>query len=98
MYIFLELLEHSSLQVRGTSKEDHYEMREYSLDVIENEDDLSIAMKGRLFPIYPSKGGLKPHFFRDIMIRFIAIIVSLLFLMKFSSETIILFRMKFKFL
>ncbi|CAO2829959.1 unnamed protein product [Amaranthus hypochondriacus] len=56
-------------KVRGTSKVDHYEMREYSLDVIENEDDLSIAMKGRLFPIYPSKGGLKPDFFRDIMTR-----------------------------
>lgn len=56
-------------KVKGTSKEDHYEMREYSLDVIENEDDPSVPINGRPFPIYPSKGGIKPQFFRDIMTR-----------------------------
>ncbi|XP_021746795.1 ATP-dependent DNA helicase homolog RECG, chloroplastic-like isoform X2 [Chenopodium quinoa] len=56
-------------KVKGTSKEDHYEMREYSLDVIENEDDPSVPIEGRPYPIYSSKGGLKPQFFRDIMTR-----------------------------
>ncbi|XP_048502084.1 ATP-dependent DNA helicase homolog RECG, chloroplastic isoform X2 [Beta vulgaris subsp. vulgaris] len=56
-------------KVRGTSKEDHYEMKEYSLDLIENEDDPSVPMNGRPYPIYPSKGSLKPQFFRDIMTR-----------------------------
>lgn len=56
-------------KVRGTSKEDHYEMREYSLDVIDNEQDPSVPVKGRPYPIYPSKGGLKPQFIRDILTR-----------------------------
>ncbi|XP_056696617.1 ATP-dependent DNA helicase homolog RECG, chloroplastic isoform X3 [Spinacia oleracea] len=56
-------------KVKSTSKEDHYEMREYSLDVIENEDDPSVPIKGRPYPIYPSKGGLKPQFFKDVMMR-----------------------------
>lgn len=56
-------------KVRRTSKEDHYEMGAYSLDVIENEEDSSILEKGRLYPIYPSKGGLKAQLLREIMTR-----------------------------
>lgn len=75
---FLKILENKhkegdivcvSGKVRSTSKEDHYEMREYTLDVIENEEDSSIPEKGRPFPIYPSKGSLKPQFFREIITR-----------------------------
>lgn len=75
--IFYEFLKHLWLQVKSTSKEDHYEMREYSLDVIENEDDPSVPIKGRPYPIYPSKGGLKPQFFKDVMMRSIATIYTI---------------------
>ncbi|XVF02841.1 hypothetical protein REPUB_Repub04eG0209200 [Reevesia pubescens] len=55
-------------KVRALSK-DHYEMREYSIDVLKDENDSSIITKGRAYPIYPSKGGLKPDFLRDIIAR-----------------------------
>ncbi|PPD79120.1 hypothetical protein GOBAR_DD23952 [Gossypium barbadense] len=53
-------------KVRALSK-DHYEMREYSIDVLKDENDSSVITKGRPYPIYPSKGGLKPCFLRDII-------------------------------
>ncbi|PON98163.1 ATP-dependent DNA helicase RecG [Trema orientale] len=46
---------------------DHYEMREYNIDVLEDDKDSSFHAKGRPYPIYPSKGGLKPNFLRDIV-------------------------------
>ncbi|TYI93961.1 hypothetical protein E1A91_D02G171300v1 [Gossypium mustelinum] len=55
-------------KVRALSK-DHYEMREYSIDVLKDENDSSVITKGRPYPIYPSKGGLKPCFLRDIIPR-----------------------------
>ncbi|XP_074274939.1 ATP-dependent DNA helicase homolog RECG1, chloroplastic/mitochondrial isoform X2 [Silene latifolia] len=54
---------------RTTSKKDHYEMREYSVDIIKNEGDSSLPAKGMPYPVYPSKGGLKPQFFKDIIGR-----------------------------
>ncbi|KAK9676397.1 hypothetical protein RND81_11G074200 [Saponaria officinalis] len=75
---FLKILENkhkegdivcASGKVKITSKEGHYEMRAYSLDVIENEGESSLSMKGGPYPIYPSKGGLKPQFFKDIIAR-----------------------------
>ncbi|KAL9246275.1 hypothetical protein vseg_019831 [Gypsophila vaccaria] len=75
---FLKILENkhkegaivcASGKVKTTSKAGHYEMREYSLDFIENEGESSLPMKGRPYPIYPSKGGLKPQFFKDIIAR-----------------------------
>ncbi|KAH9603456.1 hypothetical protein KSS87_006496 [Heliosperma pusillum] len=59
----------ASGKVRTTSKKDHYEMREYSVDVIKNEGDSSLPANGMPYPIYPSKGGLKPQFFKDIIGR-----------------------------
>ncbi|XP_039065426.1 ATP-dependent DNA helicase homolog RECG, chloroplastic-like isoform X3 [Hibiscus syriacus] len=55
-------------KVRALSK-DHHEMREYSIDVLKDENDSSVSTKGRPYPIYPSKGGLKPDFLRDIIAR-----------------------------
>ncbi|KAJ8447665.1 hypothetical protein Cgig2_031719 [Carnegiea gigantea] len=69
IYSSHQVLNHALLQVRRTSKEDHYEMGEYSLDVIENEEDSSILEKGRPYPIYPSKGGLKAQLLREIITR-----------------------------
>ena len=49
----------------------HYEMREYNIDVLEDGKDLSFCVKERPYPIYPSKGGLNPIFLRDIIARFV---------------------------
>lgn len=50
---------------------DHYEMREYNIDVLKDENEASFHAKGRPYPIYPSKGGLNPNFLRDIIERFV---------------------------
>lgn len=49
---------------------DHYEIREYSLDLIRDDDDESACTEGRPYPIYPSKGGLNPKLLGDIITRF----------------------------
>lgn len=49
---------------------DHFEMREYNIDVLAGEDDSCVYAKGRPYPIYPSKKGLNPEFLRDIISRF----------------------------
>ncbi|XP_028089967.1 ATP-dependent DNA helicase homolog RECG, chloroplastic [Camellia sinensis] len=54
-------------KVRIMRTKGHYEMREYNLDVLEDEQDSSAHAEGRPYPIYPSKGGLKPNFLRDII-------------------------------
>ncbi|EOY00965.1 DEAD/DEAH box RNA helicase family protein isoform 1 [Theobroma cacao] len=56
-------------KVRAMGTKDHYEMREYSIDVLKDENDSSVLTKGGPYPIYPSKGGLKPNFLRDIIAR-----------------------------
>lgn len=55
---------------------DHYEMREYNIDVLKDENDLSFHAKGRPYPIYPSKGGLNPNILRDIIARFVPVTFS----------------------
>ncbi|XWS69325.1 hypothetical protein CRYUN_Cryun04dG0169500 [Craigia yunnanensis] len=57
-------------KMRALSKV-HYEMREYSIDVLKDENDSSVITKGRPYPIYVSKGGLNPNFLRDIIARFV---------------------------
>lgn len=49
--------------------EDHFEMREYNIDVLKDEGDSSLCSKGRPYPIYPSKKGLTPDLLRDIISR-----------------------------
>lgn len=49
----------------------HYEMREYNIDVIKDDEDSSLHAEGRPYPIYPSKGRLNPDFLRDIITRFV---------------------------
>ncbi|XP_061349248.1 ATP-dependent DNA helicase homolog RECG, chloroplastic isoform X2 [Gastrolobium bilobum] len=56
-------------KVRTMRAKDHYEMREYNIDVLEDGKDLSVCAKERPYPIYPSKGGLNPVFLRDIITR-----------------------------
>ncbi|KAL3510597.1 hypothetical protein ACH5RR_029998 [Cinchona calisaya] len=55
-------------KVRTMRTKDHYEMREYTLDTLQDEDS-SACGKEKLYPIYPSKGGLKPNFLKDIISR-----------------------------
>lgn len=56
-------------KVKSMSSEDHYEIREYNIDVLDEEEDSSLCTAGRPYPIYPSKGGLNPTFIRDIIQR-----------------------------
>ncbi|XP_038892968.1 ATP-dependent DNA helicase homolog RECG, chloroplastic isoform X2 [Benincasa hispida] len=56
-------------KVRTMQSEDHYEMREYIIDVLQDKKDVSFYAKERPYPIYPSKKGLKPTFLRDIITR-----------------------------
>lgn len=56
-------------KVRTLRTKNHYEMREYSLDLIRDEDDESACAEGRPYPIYPSKGGLNPKLLGDIIAR-----------------------------
>ncbi|KAK7407644.1 hypothetical protein VNO78_09621 [Psophocarpus tetragonolobus] len=58
-------------KVRTMRAKDHYEMREYNIDVLEDGKDLSFFAKERPYPIYPSKGRLNPIFLRDIIARFV---------------------------
>ncbi|KAK9052212.1 hypothetical protein SSX86_028840 [Deinandra increscens subsp. villosa] len=57
----------ASGKVRSMRNKDHYEMREYSLDFIRDDDDESACAEGRPYPIYPSKGGLNPKLLGDII-------------------------------
>ncbi|KAI3433162.1 uncharacterized protein J3R85_007042 [Psidium guajava] len=56
-------------KVKSMSSEDHYEIREYNIDMLDDEEDSSLCTAGRPYPIYPSKGGLNPTFIRDIIQR-----------------------------
>ncbi|KAK7308720.1 hypothetical protein VNO77_42346 [Canavalia gladiata] len=56
-------------KVRTMRAKNHYEMREYNIDVLEDRKDLSFFAEERPYPIYPSKGGLKPIFLRDNIAR-----------------------------
>ncbi|XP_057482226.1 ATP-dependent DNA helicase homolog RECG, chloroplastic isoform X1 [Actinidia eriantha] len=56
-------------KVKTMRKKDHYEMREYNMDVLEDEQDSLPLAEGRPYPIYPSKGGLNPNFLRDTISR-----------------------------
>ncbi|KAH9794765.1 ATP-dependent DNA helicase [Citrus sinensis] len=56
-------------KVRAMRSNNHYEMREYNIDVLKDEDDLSLRAKGRPYPIYPSKGGLNASLLRDTIAR-----------------------------
>ncbi|KAJ8769268.1 hypothetical protein K2173_002196 [Erythroxylum novogranatense] len=56
-------------KVKGMPTKDHYEMREYNIDVIKDAGDSSLHVEGRPYPIYPSKGGLNPDLLRSIIAR-----------------------------
>ncbi|KAI4377493.1 hypothetical protein MLD38_015107 [Melastoma candidum] len=56
-------------KVRTMSSQDHYEMREYHIDILRDDKEPSHCDGGKPFPIYPSKRGLNPDFIRDAILR-----------------------------
>ncbi|KAG0495583.1 hypothetical protein HPP92_000274 [Vanilla planifolia] len=54
-------------KVKKMLHEDHYEIREYNIGVL--EEDLNGQVENLLYPIYPSKAGMKPSFLKDIITR-----------------------------
>uniref|UniRef100_A0A1D1XT19 ATP-dependent DNA helicase recG n=1 Tax=Anthurium amnicola TaxID=1678845 RepID=A0A1D1XT19_9ARAE len=55
--------------VKKLQSEGHYEMREYTIDMLDEEEQMHAHIERRPYPIYPSKAGLKPGFIRDTIIR-----------------------------
>ncbi|MQL84296.1 hypothetical protein Taro_016796, partial [Colocasia esculenta] len=56
-------------KVKKLQAEDHYEMREYSIDILDEEEEMHAYTLRRPYPIYPSKAGLKPGFLRNAISR-----------------------------
>ncbi|XP_042500423.1 ATP-dependent DNA helicase homolog RECG, chloroplastic isoform X2 [Macadamia integrifolia] len=56
-------------KVKIMPKKDHYEMREYNIDILEDEKKPDIHGDVRPYPLYPSKGGMSPTLLRDIISR-----------------------------
>ncbi|CAL1356151.1 unnamed protein product [Linum trigynum] len=63
-------------KVRNMRIKDHYEMREYNIDLLKDDEGSSARAEGRLYPIYPSKGRLNPDFLRDIIWRSVQVLPS----------------------
>ncbi|KAG1342717.1 putative ATP-dependent DNA helicase, chloroplastic [Cocos nucifera] len=63
-------------KVKKMRMENHYEMREYNIDMLEEEEEQHAHVERRPYPLYPSKAGLKPDFLRDIISRGLKILTS----------------------
>ncbi|CAN0871667.1 ATP-dependent DNA helicase homolog RECG, chloroplastic [Linum grandiflorum] len=61
-------------KVRKMPANDHYEMREYNIDTLKDDEGSSARAEERLYPIYPSKGRLNPEFLRDIIWRAVQVL------------------------
>ncbi|KAL6011028.1 hypothetical protein ACLOJK_001472 [Asimina triloba] len=55
--------------VKEMKQKDHYEMREYTIDMLESGESFHIHGEGRPYPLYPAKGGQNPSFLRDTISR-----------------------------
>lgn len=62
---------HGTMQVKKLQAEDHYEMREYSIDILDEDGGSNPHAERRPYPLYPAKAGLKPGFLRDIISRYL---------------------------
>ncbi|MCL7039708.1 hypothetical protein MKW94_005952 [Papaver nudicaule] len=56
-------------KVKLMPAKDHYELKEYNIDIIGNERESSVHGEGRPYPIYPSKVGLTAAFLRETISR-----------------------------
>ncbi|KAM0932971.1 putative DNA helicase [Dioscorea sansibarensis] len=61
-------------KVKKMKLKNHYEMREYNIDILEDEEEKHAHLECRPYPLYPSKAGLKPTYFRDIILRALKIL------------------------
>lgn len=52
----------------------HFEMREYNIDRLEETEEHHAHVEKRPYPLYPSKAGLNPCFFREIISRALKIL------------------------
>lgn len=57
-------------KVRTMPGKNHFEMREYNIDLVNEESNSCVFATGRPYPIYPSKKGLSPESIRDYISRF----------------------------
>ncbi|KAG9450085.1 hypothetical protein H6P81_010050 [Aristolochia fimbriata] len=62
-------LVHVSGKVKAMRMEDHYEMNEYTIDMLNKEAESNLQGEARPYPVYPYKGSLSPNFFKDILLR-----------------------------
>uniref|UniRef100_A0A2P2LYI8 DNA 3'-5' helicase n=1 Tax=Rhizophora mucronata TaxID=61149 RepID=A0A2P2LYI8_RHIMU len=63
-------------KVRGMHTKDHYEIRDYNIDVVKDCGDSSLHAESKPYPIYPSKGGLSPDFLRNVIARAVQVLPS----------------------
>uniref|UniRef100_A0A1J3CV23 DNA 3'-5' helicase n=1 Tax=Noccaea caerulescens TaxID=107243 RepID=A0A1J3CV23_NOCCA len=56
-------------KVKALHAEDHFEIREYNIDVLKDEEESSLRVQERPYPIYPAKGVLSPKFIGDVISR-----------------------------
>lgn len=56
--------------MKALHAEDHFEIREYNIDVLKDEEESSLRVQERPYPIYPAKGVLTPKFIGDVISRF----------------------------
>ncbi|CAA6661239.1 unnamed protein product [Spirodela intermedia] len=61
-------------KVKKLQTEDHYEMREYSIDILDEDGGSNPHAERRPYPLYPAKAGLKPGFLRDIISRALKVV------------------------
>ncbi|XP_010430642.1 PREDICTED: ATP-dependent DNA helicase homolog RECG, chloroplastic [Camelina sativa] len=61
-------------KVKSLRADNHFEMREYNIDVLKDDEESSLRAQGRPYPIYPSKGGLNPKFLSDVISRALRIL------------------------
>ncbi|OAY76988.1 ATP-dependent DNA helicase RecG [Ananas comosus] len=63
-------------KVKKMRSKGHYEMREYSIDMLEEEEEHHAQLERRPYPLYPSKAGLKQSFLGDVISRALKILNS----------------------
>ncbi|KAL1828958.1 hypothetical protein ACET3Z_007370 [Daucus carota] len=61
-------------KVRSMHAKDHYEMREYNMDVIPDGNASNASGTERPYPIYPSKGGVNPNILKSIISRVLQVL------------------------
>ncbi|CAA7022563.1 unnamed protein product [Microthlaspi erraticum] len=56
-------------KVKALHANDHFEISKYNIDVLKDEEESSLRVQERPYPIYPAKGVLTPKFIGDVISR-----------------------------